>query len=650
MHGADEPPGPDAPRPRLLWPYRIAVGLVLVVVAIFAWREIASPDIGFHLKAGNHILSGHGWPRTDPFTYTVTDRPYIDTSWGYQVALASVERACGAPGLILLHVALVLATFWLATLAARLAPGEVRVLVPLLLLAGLAAEPRFEVRPELLSYAFLSLVLYLLHRHAEGLGAWLWLLPPVVLVWTNAHGLVVLGWVAMACFVAGLWMRHRCFDLPLLAWCAASVAVGLINPYGWRALAFPLVLATRMREENVFARHIGEFFSPLHYLRSDQLMFYLVPTVCFFGFTLLLVLSLRSLWRQRRFWCVLLCVTFGPLALVMVRNVPPLAVACLPGAVWGLSLDRALDLFRLRGRARRWLRHTFLAAVLLVAVAFGLRLVTDAHYVSSRRPERFGLGWNALQLPIDAAAYAERANLPGRMLNHLNFGAWLMWALPEPVFIDGRLEVMGEAFFEEYRRALDSPAGLEAAVRRYGVGWVVFPYRLRPDMLAGLTRHPDWRLVYVDHLAAIFVRGGQNAERFVHESVRLVERGALPAVDPASLPGLGGPPRPGSMARWLSGLVRRQEFPVESFNRGVFHFHRASPARAAAAFAEAIRQSDGRYYETYHNLGSALAATGRLAEARDCYRVYLRELPFYRREPRRRTLERIEEIEGRLGP
>jgi tetratricopeptide (TPR) repeat protein len=648
-HGDHAPPTPDASRQRLHGPFRIAVGLVLLVLALFTLRDIASPDIGFHLEAGNHILDGNGWPQTDPFTYTVTDHAYIDTSWGYQVALALVERAFGAPGMILVHVALTLATFWLATLAARLVPGEVRVLVPLLLLGGLAAEPRFEVRPEMLSYALLALVLYLLHRRAEGLRAPLWILPPIFLVWTNAHSLFILGWVALACFVAGLWMKQRHVDLPLLGWSVASVAVGLVNPYGWKALAFPLVLATRMREANVFARSIGEFFSPLEYLRSDQLMFYFVPIVCFFGFALLVLLSVRTLWRQRRFWCVLLCLAFLPLALVMIRNVPPLAVACLPGAVWGLSLDRVLDVLALRGRLRGSVRHALLGGLLLVTVGLGLRVCTDAYYVSSRRLERFGLGWNALTQPIDAAAYAEQAGLPGRVLNHLNFGGWLMWALPDPVFIDGRLEVMGETFYEEYRRALDSPAGLEAAVQRHGIGWIVFPYRLTPDLLGGLSRHRGWRLVYVDQLAVIFVRSGGETEAFVHESVRRVERPAGPTVEFTSLPGLGRVARPGPVAGWFSGLARRQEYPTEAFNRGVFHYLRAEPARAAAAFAEAIRASGGRYYEIYNNLGSALSATGRLTEARACYRIYLDGLPFYRREPRLRTLDRLADIDAKLG-
>src|SRR5207249_323309 len=92
-------------------------------------------------------------------------------------------------------------------------------------------------------------------------------------------------------------------------------------------------------------------------------------------------------------------------------------------------------------RGRRAALRATLAAAAVAAIAISLRVVNDAYYIASRRVERFGLDWNRLELPIDAVRYADRAGLHGPVLNHLNFGGYLMWARPDPVFIDGRLEV-----------------------------------------------------------------------------------------------------------------------------------------------------------------------------------------------------------------
>jgi hypothetical protein len=35
----------------------------LLLILVLSIRQIGSLDIGFHLKAGNDVLGGHGWPR-----------------------------------------------------------------------------------------------------------------------------------------------------------------------------------------------------------------------------------------------------------------------------------------------------------------------------------------------------------------------------------------------------------------------------------------------------------------------------------------------------------------------------------------------------------------------------------------------------------
>ncbi len=59
-----------------------------------------------------------------------------------------------------------------------------------------------------------------------------------------------------------------------------------------------------------------------------------------------------------------------------------------------------------------------------------------------------------------------------------------------------------------------------------------------------------------------------------------------------------------------------------------------------------MEASNGAYYETYQNLGSALFRLGRYAEARDCYRVVLEDAP-RNRLARERLAETERRLEGR---
>lgn len=607
--------------------HAVALYLVMLVVALLAVRQVGSLDVGFHLKAGESILSGNGWPVHDTFSYTYNDHLYVDTSWGYQVVLATVHGLAGASGLVVLHAALVVALFALVAFTTRLAPHSPTVLLSALLLGGLGSELRFEVRPEVFSYVLLAVVLHLLHRYAEGRTSPVWAVPVIFLVWVNVHALFILGWIALGCFLVGLTIRDRRPDRRLLAVTVASLAVALVNPYGWRGVVFPFTLATRLRAENVFGQSIGEFVSPFALGLSEQFPFY--PRLSILSFRVLVlvsVLTLIPLIRQRRHHCVALWIVFVPLSIQMIRNIPVFAVACLPGLVWGVS---PTVLTRSRVRTGR----IVLAGLMIATAALGLRVTSDAHYVGNRRVDRFGLGWNSLAIPTEAASYLREATPPGRILNHLNFGGYLMWSLDEPVFIDGRLEVVGERFFEHYRQILASEAKLESAVARYGIGSIVFPYRANPRLLRRLSDDPRWRLAWADPVAAVFVRSESPAPSW--------RPGPVEPVAAGSLPGIAGNSRPSRLRRWISGLWGRREFPVRDHYLGLLHYFRGELEPAGERFARAIRDSGGLFYETYNNLGAVAFRTGELELARDCYRVVLDEDPGNERA--RRRLERIEE-------
>ncbi len=631
------------------WFERLTVWLILLMLGVLALRQVGSPDAGFHLATGRDILAGHAVPRTDTFTYTVDDHAYIDTSWGYDLVLAAVHAGLGLNGVTLLHAALVVAIFWIVVRTARLAPSDPVLLAVLLLCGGLMSEERFEVRPELFSYALLALVLLVLHRAEEARGR-LWLLPPLFVVWANTHSLFVVGFGVLACFNLGAWLRTRRVDWRLFGASGAAALATLLNPYGYRGPAMSLVLATRLRRSHLFHEHISEYESPLTTLVSADLGFYLLPISCFLVFVVLTAVTIVPLWRQRRASAALLGFMFVPLALAMVRNFPLLAIACLPGTLWALSTG--LERLRIDIRLRSRIERGALSFVALVAVGFGLRIATDAYYVGRGRLERFGFGWNRYLVPVDAVAHAARTAFPGRMLNDLNFGGYLIWALKRPVFIDGRLEVMGEEFFALSQEVAASPAALEACVGRYGIGWIIFPYRDRPGLLQMVAGDPRWQLAYFDHLAAVFVRADHVEplpSAIIDAGVEALAAETVPTVDLATIPGLGIARRPGSFHRWLDGFYHRQSYPVTDYSLGVFHYLRGDWRRLAWYSAAAIRRSGGAHPELYANLGSALYALGDLGPARGCLLIARSGTPPYQAAQRQSLDAVLAEIDRELG-
>ena len=181
--------------------------------------------------------------------------------------------------------------------------------------------------------------------------------------------------------------------------------------------------------------------------------------------------------------------------------------------------------------------------------------------------------------------------------------------------------MVGEKFFASYVDAMSSPVAFEALCRRFEIKWAILPYAADAGLVAALAKSPSWSLVYRDHLAVILVHGESPGEPIDPE-------GDLPAAQPIeSLPGLGNAPRRGKIARWLRGAIEDQPFPVGHFNRGVFHYSVGDGSGALAHWAEAIRESDGRYGEIYRNVGYVLAAAGRTELARRCFEIALADSP-----------------------
>jgi hypothetical protein len=651
--GAPAPPQSE-PGTAPLYGALLAAGFLLA--ALLAFRQVGSADIGFHLETGAWILAGNGWPRTDPFTETMAGHAYIDTSWGFDVLAAALHRMAGPTGLVLFVALAVVGVLALLVATARRRGASMAAAAVLVPVAVVAMEMRFEPRPELLSSLFLALQVWLLTRRAVDVrvtaeprrgaavggadfGASLRLLAPSILlqvIWANCHSLFVIGWGAMAAFLVGGLVETRRLDRPLAAALGLAVVGSLLNPYGLDGVRFPFTLLTRFAAENPFAGSIAEFVSPFALAKLGFLAaFPKPPLVAMALFGALALLSV-PVWMAKGRWTLLLLALLAvPLAATMLRNVPLLVVLAWPGVAWAATaaagrgggfagLATALA-------ARPRTRAAFPGAAIVVVAALAARVVTDAYYVDSRRTDRIGAGWNRMQLPVDAAAWAAGAHLPGRPLNHINFGGWLLHAQDAPVFIDTRLEVVGESFYNDYRRIMSSEIALEHAVARHDIGWLITPHAGHAELIRRLSADPRWRLGYLDGLAAVFVRidrpDTENPDPFVVPEIAAWTAPGAPATPWRELPGLGGPPRRTGLAAWLAGFVVRQEFPFDDMSIGLFHLYRGEAEPAARRFTSTILASRGRWHDAYVNLGSAFWRLDEKEAARAAYRVALEDDP-----------------------
>ena len=500
---------------------------VAVLSCVLADRPILDTDYFWHLRTGALIAETGSVPRVDPFSYSAPGAPWIDLHWLFQLALHQLHAwgghaATRTAGLALglLVVAVSAAALWRSDRPA-VSGGA------LALLATTAAL-RFVLRPDTVSLLLAAIVLALLRRDERRNDAWVFAIVPVQLLWSNVHGFQAVGlaFVAMALAAEGMapWLGARRARRPdrvrrLALVLALAAAAALANPNGVSGALLPirqLGMIGPAETRGIFGQAIDELRSPLAALEPSR-----APALL--AFAALAILSGVALALDRRHasvfdalvWAGALC-----LALAAVRNVALFAVAAAPifAVHFGRWLDEGSSIPRAHQRA-------FGAAVLAaLAVAAGAAAAWDAaraqrsHGASDPAladfwfPER-GVDWIAAHRP------------PGPLYHRSGDGGYLIWRLwpAYPVLVDGRLEVYGERLYEEIEVAggggPDTFVNLDA---RYHFGTALVHFGLFRDLslFAWLLAQPDWRLVEVDEVAAVFVRAGAATD--------------WPAVNPAS--------------------------------------------------------------------------------------------------------------------
>ena len=102
------------------------------------------------------------------------------------------------------------------------------------------------------------------------------------------------------------------------------------------------------------------------------------------------------------------------------------------------------------------------------------RSLTNAYYVKEDSFCKTGIGIDDYQHPTASSEFLVQHKLDGRILNSIGFGGWLEWSIPQPVFIDGRLEVMKEDLYNEVVKSWSN--GLKDLIAKYQPKLIIYSY------------------------------------------------------------------------------------------------------------------------------------------------------------------------------
>lgn len=452
----------SAPEPaehRLPSPVTLALlVMVALMVAVALVHNLVDADFFWHRATGRLIVERGAIPTTDPFSFT-WGGAWTLHEWLGEVLIHLLVSSVGATVTLVVFGALSGVAIWIpAATAVRLGARTLPV-VAAAVVATLVLIPFVTVRPQVLSWVLLGMLVALLLSLDAGRPRRVLWLAPLFLVWANLHGLWVVGLVALVVYGA-FTLIGRTRMAGAGGWMLAGLVVALvavmITPAGPGGLLYPL----RYIEPGDWGlANIAEWQSPDFHDGAHIGL-------------LLLILGLAGVGVVAAVpgWMAVLALGAVAMSLVSLRNEPIAAVWALP--VLALGFDARLprrDRRRSAATARsRRMLEVGLAVVTIVAIAItlGPRVLSTEAAVAEAG------------LPVASVDHLTAARPAARVLAEYGWAGYVIDRLADDgarVFVDGRNDMYPDEVLDAYSTLRAATGDWSSILDDHGVDAILLP-------------------------------------------------------------------------------------------------------------------------------------------------------------------------------
>jgi len=459
-------------------------GAVFVAVLFWNLHVQVNQDAWLALAAGRSVFE-HGLPHHDWLGVWTAGHTWVDQQWLGHLALYGLESLGGIRLVAAVHALLISAAFTAAIVVGRRFGGSSRSVLYLIPLAfPLLVVSMWQVRTQSLAFPLFVAVFALLARDARTPSARVYVVLPLLCVWSNVHGSVVLG-VALTA-LRGLDLAAGGRRLRGAALGVAGLLSLAASPYGFHVLGY----------------YRSTIFNPAFHALVNEWQ----PTTIGAATASFFVLLLGAGWllgRARpsltRFeWLALALI--GAAALDAVRNVGYFALIAL------MLLPSALDLAWPPARQSAGRRLDAAASVVALAAAAVIAVIVLGKPASSL------VGPND---PVAAEAVAAALHrTPGaKVFADVRYADWLVWAQPSlagRVAYDARFELLSPRQLAKIYEFNDAQQWRTASA---GFAILVLDRGDDAHAVAGLGRDRRASVLYSSPELVVFERSAKAAAR-----------------------------------------------------------------------------------------------------------------------------------------
>jgi hypothetical protein len=485
-----------------------SIGDVLLVALFLAMSFspkfvlLGDADTGWHIRIGEFILDNFFIPDHDIFSYVTPPLPWTTAEWLSEVIMAVLHGAFGLNGVVIFFAFLISLIYYLLFRMIRRYKGNILIDIFIILIVIVSSMLHWLARPHIISAVLFLISYYILDNFQDNNNKnYLYLLPPIMLCWVNLHGAFISGFILIGIYLISNSIiffisngtkkeesKKKTKILSLIA--LLCILISFLNPHGYNIFVYPF----KVLSNQYLMDHIIEFLSPNFH------EFSVIP----FRYLLLLVITIIAITRNElKFTELFLILLFTNMALYSARYILLFSVVVAPI----LSRHCKLLFKQLKGKAINWLQKKSEEIAAIDATSRGYLWVIPLALIF---PLVFGGGldhrFDDKKKPVAAVEFLKKEFLKGNMFNEYAFGGYIVYsAYPQyKVFIHGKIDWRGEEKFKEYYKIALFESGWEDLIEKYNINWIIF------DTDSALSRflkeRNDWRIIYTDKVASIFVR------------------------------------------------------------------------------------------------------------------------------------------------
>lgn len=470
--------------------------LTFCLAFLLAFNVISEPDTFWHLKLGQYMLRTRTFPYTDMFSYTLAGTRVFPVEWLFEVVWALLYSSAGVAGLILAKAAIAGLT---AVLLYRTAvSAKINRFISFAVVGSISMTVGFYFtdRPQLITYLFLALFVYVASLD-DNENRWaVWLLPGIMLVWFNMHPGAVFGLLFLAGWTlegfAGTLKRKiptKRFLVRLAVFLLAC-SMSFLTPSSYHLYLF-LFHHVQSLETKSGLEYIHEFRAP----GSLTLIISLAV------WTLILAAGITKIPFRYVF--------FGLVMIPLSYSMERMMIMAFIGTAFGIAAIVGSFVRRMHEH-KVFSRSLYAAAVLLPLLFVVYRYKTDIMGYKS-------IGIYRPIYPDKAIHFILDHTIHGNIYNDINFGGALIYlGYPEiHDFIDTRL-APEEKLLADVITAQRSPAAFRELLDRHHVTYALVS-TADPIDYSVLLPWPQWSLVYLDDYAEVFVKRGAGNDALIQE-------------------------------------------------------------------------------------------------------------------------------------